>query len=98
MSFRLSARAEADLVDIYLYGVAEFGLRQAEAYQDRLDHAIELIGLNPKLARLRLEIDPPVRVHRVQAHIIIYHIDDDDTVRILRVRHGNEDWITNPTD
>lgn len=99
MSFRLSAQAEADLIDIYLFGVETIGVRQAETYQDQLEQAFALIGLNPKIARLRSEISPPVRVHRVQSHIIVYLDNEDSGVaHILRVRHGSEDWIANPID
>ena len=92
MTFRLSARAEADLIDIYLYGVEHFGHRQAEAYQDKIDHTIDLIADKPELARLREEITPPVRIHPVEAHIIVYLVDENRDVRILRVRHGRENW------
>ena len=96
MKLRLSAAAEADLIDIYVIGVRDFGVAQAEAYQDRLEHAIELIADTPLIARLRKEIAPPVRVHPVGSHIVIYHVEENGPVRILRVRHQREDWIANP--
>ena len=96
MSYRLSAKAEADLIQIYIDGVSEFGVNQAEAYQDKIEHTIELIASNPKIARLREEIIPPVRIHPVHAHVIVYLIDDNRMVRILRVRHSRENWPENP--
>ncbi|MEP5732214.1 MAG: type II toxin-antitoxin system RelE/ParE family toxin [Sulfitobacter sp.] len=96
MTFRLSARAQTDLIDIYLYGVERFGLRQAEGYQDKIEQVIALIAANPELARLREEITPPVRIHPVEAHIIVYLVDDNRDVRILRVRHGRENWSDHP--
>ncbi|MEM9578042.1 MAG: type II toxin-antitoxin system RelE/ParE family toxin [Pseudomonadota bacterium] len=98
MNYRLSAKAEADLVQIYIDGVTEFGVTQAEAYQDKIDQTIELIANNPEMARLREEISPPVRIHPVHAHVIVYLVDDNRMVRILRVRHGRENWPANPMD
>lgn len=97
MNYRLSAKAEADLVQIYIDGVTDFGVAQAEAYQDKIDQTIALIADNPEIARLREEISPPVRIHPVHAHVIIYLVDDHRMVRILRVRHGRENWPVNPT-
>ena len=95
MKFRLSRAAQEDLISIYVHGVREFGMAQAEAYQDQIDHTIELIAENPQIARQRNELDPPVRVHPVNSHLIVYMIEDG-AVRILRVRHAREDWISNP--
>ena len=96
MKARISAAAEADLIDIYVAGVRDFGLARAEAYQDRLDDTIRIIADNPQIARLRHEIDPPVRVHPVGSHIIVYHVEDNDPVRILRIRYYREDWSASP--
>lgn len=96
MSLKLSKAAEADLIDIYLHGAQTFGQVQAERYQDRLDRALLTLVATPKLARERFEISPPVRVHPVQAHIIVYRIEEDSTVHILRIRHQREDWVDNP--
>ena len=96
MTFRLSAAAEADLIDIYIKGAQEFGVTQAEVYQDKLDQALHLLGDNPKIARLREETNPSVRIHPVEAHIIVYLIDDQNIARILRVRHQRENWTADP--
>lgn len=96
MKVRISAAAEADLIDIYVVGVRDFGFAQAESYQDRLDDAIQIIADNPKIARLRSEIDPPVRVHPVGSHMVVYHVEDGCPARILRIRHHREDWASDP--
>jgi len=96
MTFRLSQQAEADLIAIYLYGIENFGVVQTESYMDKIDEMICLIGHSPNIARLRKEISPPVHIHPVGAHIIVYLVDDHRTVRILRIRHGRENWPENP--
>lgn len=96
MSYRLSKQAQADLISIFVSGVRDFGVVQAEAYQDRIDRTIELIANNPNIARERREINPPVRIHPVKAHVIVYVIDDSRGVHILRVRHSRENWPASP--
>lgn len=92
MGYRLSRLAEQDLIALFLDGVGRFGLAQAEAYHDLLANTFEFLADNPQAARLREEIDPPVRIHPVQAHLVVYRVNDDGDVFVIRVRHGHEDW------
>lgn len=71
-----------------------FGQHQADRYHEGLEEAFELLATYPRAARSREEIDPPVRAYRYKAHLIVYVLDEDDRVTILRVRHGHEDWMT----
>ena len=50
----------------------------------------------PRAARLRHEIDPPVRAHPYKAHLIVYEIEAEDGIVVLRVRHSREDWHSDP--
>ncbi len=92
MSYRLTRRAELDLIGIYRFGAETFGLAQADSYHDRLEAMFRLLSEQPLLARERTEIDPPVRVHPCGSHVIVYVTTDDGDVLIVRVRHGSEDW------
>jgi len=91
MAYRLSRKAEADLLDIYRAGVEAFGRDQAERYFATLETTFDFLAEYPRAARERLEITPPVRVHPCRAHMIIYVIEGAD-IFILRLRHGREDW------
>jgi toxin ParE1/3/4 len=62
----------------------------------RLRRTFDLLAENPRLARERTELSPPVRVHPCGAHVVIYTVEDDGTVLIVRVRHGREDWAGSP--
>jgi toxin ParE1/3/4 len=92
MAYRLSRKAEDDLIAIYLDGVQAFGVSQAERYHLELEGVLQYLAAFPRAARERREIDPPVRVHPYKAHLIVYLPQEDD-VLILRIRHGHEDWI-----
>lgn len=92
MSFKLSVEAEEDIIAIAEQGVRMFGAGQAKRYHDELFAIFDLIAVNPRIARERHEIDPPIRIHPFKAHLIVYRIEDDETIFVIRIRHGHEDW------
>ncbi|MDE3116519.1 MAG: type II toxin-antitoxin system RelE/ParE family toxin [Pseudomonadota bacterium] len=94
--YRLTPAALRDLETIWRYSAEVWSLEQADRYITGLTLAFDTIAANPKLARERQEYVPPVRIHRYQAHIVIYRIGDDDVI-IIRVRHGSEDWASDPS-
>lgn len=73
-----------------------FGLAQAERYHQGLDAVFRFLSENPHAARLRTEIEPPVRAHPFKAHLVVYEVGDNRDIVILRVRHGREDWVSDP--
>lgn len=94
--YRLTRRAEDDIISIYLEGARLFGLPQAERYHGELERVFRMLSENPRVARERPELSPAVRIHPHGAHVIIYLADDDGGVLIVRVRHAREDWARDP--
>jgi toxin ParE1/3/4 len=95
MSFKLSVEAEEDIIAIAEQGVRVCGVGEAHRYHDDLFALLDLISDTPCIARERNEIDPPVRIHPFKAHLIVYRLDEDGTIFIIRIRHGHEDWASN---
>ena len=93
----LKQSARLDLDAIWDYTAATWSDKQADAYVRAIAAAINHIAANPELARERMEYDPPVRTYRHKAHIIIYR-DLPDRVSIIRIRHGSEDWMNDPSE
>ena len=92
MGYRLTRTAAADIRHIYGEGARLFGEARAARYHARLRHTFDLLAENPGLARERPELSPPVRVHPCGSHVVIYTVEGDGRVLIVRVRHGREDW------
>lgn len=90
--YTLSQAAETDLAAIASYTVETFGIDQAIAYRDGLIRTFEFLAENPRAARLRDELRPPLRVHRFQSHLILYDVQSNGGIFIIRIRHGREDW------
>ncbi|MEG8039744.1 type II toxin-antitoxin system RelE/ParE family toxin [Sphingomonas sp. LR60] len=71
----------------------KFGREQAERYADQLDRAFVFLGDHPRAGRQRPELRANVRSYPTGSHLILYTVDPDDNVLILRIRHGREDWL-----
>lgn len=91
MIYRKSRKADEDLIAIYLWGVTHFGVAQAEKYHASLAACFELIADFPGIAVERSILDPPVRIHRHAAHLVVYRVEQDHLL-IIRVLHGRQDW------
>ena len=91
MVYRLTPKAETDIIAIAEAGLSRWGRAQAEEYHDGLYALFDLIASSPRMARERNELTPPVRVQRYGAHLVLYLIEGDD-ILIVRLRHGREDW------
>ncbi len=96
MTWRLSRKTEEDLIGIWLYGADRHGPAQADRYQDGLEETFALLAQFPELARERPELTPPLRVHPFGVHLVLYLVQPDGSVFIVRVRHEREDWVTDP--
>ncbi|MDH7785501.1 toxin ParE1/3/4 [Ochrobactrum sp. 19YEA23] len=96
MELKLSVQAEDDIIAIAEQSIAMFGPTQARRYHVELFKTLDLIASTPRIARERDEISPPVRIHPFKAHLIIYQIENDEAVFIIRIRHAFEDWISDP--
>ena len=93
----LRPAASADLEGIWLRGVAEWGPRQADLYADSLFAVFDLLAEFPALAREREEFVPPVRIHPVGAHLVIY-LSHGPMVEIVRVLHARQNLMAYVTE
>lgn len=93
--YRLRPRAVEDLEMIWLYTATQWSIDQAELYIRQLTAGLDFLVAHPEIARERVELNPPVRIHRIAAHLAVYRIEPD-YLDIIRIRHGREDWMSDP--
>jgi toxin ParE1/3/4 len=70
--YRLTNDADADLLELFVYGLETFGPIQAETYRDSLTRCFELIADNPKMGRKADELAPGARRHEHARHVVFY--------------------------
>jgi toxin ParE1/3/4 len=94
--FRLSAEAEAELDDIWLYLARESGsIKLASRVVENITERFWLLARYPYLGRARDEdLRPSLRSFRADDYVIIHRIEADDAVLILHVIHGSRDIVT----
>ena len=93
--YSLRPAAVRALEEIWRFTAQTWSPAQAEAYSRKLFAAFNQIVAEPKIAREHEEYAPTVRILRVESHVVIYHLAGDQ-VDIIRVRHGREDWMSDP--
>ncbi len=96
MTWRLSRKAEEDLIGIWLHGADRHDPGLADRYQDGLEETFVLLAQFPELARERHDLTPPLRVHPFGVHLVMYLVRSDGSVFVVRVRHEREDWVSDP--
>ena len=80
--------ARADLANIWQEGASSWGAAQADRYVDSLFALFDLLVDFPDLAPERPEFAPPVRIHPISAHLVIYRAQREgiDVIRVLHAR------------
>jgi toxin ParE1/3/4 len=94
--YDLTPAAKADLRDIWLYTMAQWGEQQAERYLQQLEQCCERLVAHPELGKARDELRVGYRSILEGSHIIIYrsHQNRIEVVRILHRRMDIERHIT----
>ena len=91
MAYRLSRKAEDDILAIYLAGARLFGAAQADRYHAGLERTFAFLADNPHAARERSELRLRSRAFPYGTHLIFYRLDGSD-IFIQRIRDMREDW------
>jgi len=94
--FRLNPVALRDLEGIWDFTADRWSADKADAYVSGLYAAFERLAETPHIAPERSEYTPSVRIYRDEAHIVVFR-EETDHVSIIRIRHGHEDWASDPS-
>ncbi|MEP5730851.1 MAG: type II toxin-antitoxin system RelE/ParE family toxin [Sulfitobacter sp.] len=88
--YSLTREAERDVIDIYLDGLEQYGLRQAEHYQDVLASKLSTLAENPSFGSDYSDIRETLRRAESMAHSIYYQ-GDKNGILILRILYKSMD-------
>ena len=87
--YRLTRKADADLANLYRYGVTNFGFERADRYYDSLLVRLAAIGDDPLhfpaseyREGYRRSVHPP--------HTIYFRVLEKDFVEIVRILRGQD--------
>jgi toxin ParE1/3/4 len=83
-------RAKQDLGEIYDW-IAESSVSNASSYIKRLVSVMERLSEMPGMGSKRLPAYPSIRAFPVGNHLIFY-VETDAGIEIIRVIHGAQDW------
>jgi len=85
-AFRLTRRAEADLLSIGAYTLSTWGEDRAIRYLDDLEACCRMLAENPMLGRACDDVRPGLRQMAGGRHIIFYR-EDAKGILVSRVLH-----------
>ncbi len=92
MSYRLSAQAEAQLDDIWLYVARESGSPDtATLIVQNITDRFWLLAKQPRMGRRRPDLASAMRSFAAGDYVILYTIQDDDVIFIHSVFRGSRD-------
>ncbi len=90
MGYKLSKRAQAQILDILDFSFTQFGELQAREYYQSFQKSFELLVHHPHLGRSIGHIRKGYFRFEHESHIIFYKIKQDE-IMIMRVLHQKMD-------
>jgi toxin ParE1/3/4 len=90
MRVRISGKARTDLLAIYSY-LAERNPLAAENVVEEINSKFRQLSHFPFMGRSRPEFLPSVRSALVGSYLVLYRVEDDDHIIVMRVIHGRMD-------
>lgn len=89
-NYRLSPQAEQNLLDIFLFGIENWGRQQTHNYANELSLCFELLAKNPEIGLMRSELIGDIRSFVSGSHVIFYR-KMDLIVEIIVILHQKMD-------
>jgi len=88
-SFKVTAKARYDLLQIGQYTESKWGKNQRNHYLKQLDEAFNLIAVNPRIGKDRSHVLTGFRSFQQGSHVIYYK--KSNVIEIIRVLHKQMD-------
>lgn len=92
LELEITPRADADLLDIWMYTAETWSFHQADRYIDSLHGAFETLRAMPEIAREHVELERPIRIYLSGEHLIAYRVYARRLI-VVRVLGQRQDWL-----
>ncbi len=92
-TYKVTRKAQADLIEIGRYTTKEWGVTQRNIYLKELDSCFTQIARNPELGVNCDFISRGYRKFPQGSHLIFYRKNDEGIVEIIRVLHKAVDVV-----
>lgn len=90
LSYSLTPLADADMLNILLKGVEEWGVDQAASYAHKIHGTLHNLAENPDIGKKRDDIRSDLHSFPVGSHTVIYRHNGIE-VEVVRVLHQRMD-------
>ena len=90
LKLSVTPKAEADLIGIWVYTCAEWGVDQADKYLDQLEAGMKQLINHPSLGANYAHVFPGYRRLQVEQHAVFYQVLERE-VLVVRVLHEDMD-------
>ena len=88
--FKVSRRAELDLLEIAAFTLERCGTEQMERYLRDLDRRFKFLAANRSVGKSIDRVAPGFRQFPQGSHVIFYRTAADDEVEVVRVLHKRQ--------
>ncbi len=90
-SFKFSVKAEEDLVEIYSYGILQFGYTQANKYVLGLEETLRRLAQSPFMGKQSDLVLNGLRSFVYKSHMIFYQLEDKG-ILIVRILNQSREY------
>jgi toxin ParE1/3/4 len=90
-AYIVSPRAQRDIDDIWDYTANQWNVRQAEIYLRQVQHAIETVATEPKIARSCDDIRPGYWKYPAGSHVLFFRLTENG-INVVRILHSRMDF------
>ncbi len=91
-SYYLSEAAADDLDNIWIYGVNQWGLQQADRYHQKIMELLVFLAEHPDIGMNRNELGDLYQSYPISSHIVFFRAYKEK-IKILRVLHQRMDAV-----
>ena len=91
MKYKISVKAQTDLINIWEYTYENWSLEQADRYIMILTDQFQEIAKNPNTGKNYEGLERDYRGFQIKSHVIFYEHMENEFVEIIRILHKRMD-------